>query len=500
MKRVLVEKNRYFDSVFLMRISREIEGLESVAQAIVSMATPANADNLRGAGFELTEAVTPQDLLVAIDAADDVALDEANAHLQALLSGSTDDQPGEAARPASLQEAVNFDPEANLALISVPGEYAAREARQALRRGLHVMLFSDNVTVEDEVALKTEAVERGLLMMGPDCGTAILNGVPLGFANTCRQGATGIVGASGTGIQEISTLVHQFGGGISQAIGTGGRDLSADVGALMTRFGIEALAADDATGVVVVVSKTPAPEVAQAVVATLKKAGKPGVVHFVGATEQEPDGSVRFAGTLADAAVLACEAAGLEVSLPGAITRTDHASGSIFGLFCGGTLCQEAWSLLDRAGLNVVSNVASDKAKKVHPEMQVQGHALWDLGDDVFTVGRPHPMIEPELRDERVALAGEDSSIGIVLVDCVIGYGAHEDPAGSLAKAAEAALRRAADSNRTLQIIASVTGTDLDPQNASAQREILEQAGVLVAPSNAAAVALVLQLLERGSS
>lgn len=500
MKRVLVQKNRYFDSVFLMRISREIESIESIRQAVVSMATPSNVDTLRRAGFELTQPVVPQDLLVAIDAKTEAALDEANARLEVLLAGSMPDDPSAPSRPTSLPEALEATPNANLALISVPGEYATREARQALRRDLHVMLFSDNVSVEDETALKTEAVDRGLLMMGPDCGTAILNGVPLGFANACRRGAIGIVGASGTGIQEITSLIHQFGGGISQAIGTGGRDLSSDIGALMTRFGIRALATDDATDVIVVVSKTPAPEVADAVVATLKGSGKPSIVQFVGGSERKPDGKVRFARTLAEAAVHACEAAGLEVSLPEPITEQERARGRVLGLFCGGTLCQEAWSLLNRAGLDVVSNVASDRAKKVHPEMQVRGHALWDLGDDVFTVGRPHPMIEPELRDERVAKAGDDTGIGIVLIDCVIGYGAHENPARSLAEAARAAYSRAQADGRTLHIIASVTGTDLDPQNAAAQTEALEQAGVLVAPSNAAAVDLVRQLLEGGSS
>ncbi|MFC2077779.1 acyl-CoA synthetase FdrA [Candidatus Bipolaricaulota bacterium] len=503
MKRVLVETNRYFDSVFLMRISREIESLDGVRQAVVAMATPANVDNIAGAGFALEESarpILPNDVVIALDAETEEAFAAAKDRLEILLAGSTDDEAA-IDRPESLREALEVDPEANVAVISVPGEYAAREARQALRQGLHVMLFSDNVSVDDEIALKQEAIERGLLMMGPDCGTAILNGVPLGFANACRRGSIGIVGASGTGIQEISSLIHTFGGGISQAIGTGGRDLSSAVGAAMTRFGIEALAGDPQTDVIVVVSKTPAPEVALSVIDTQAAAGKTGVIHFVGAPEREAHDQIRFAGTLEQAAVLACEAAGLEVSLLGATADTAvRVSGSILGLYCGGTLCQEAWSLMDRAGIDVHSNVASHPEKKVHPEAQVVGHAVWDLGDDVFTVGRPHPMIEPSLRDERVERAGNDPDVGIVLVDCVIGYGAHDDPARSLGEAAGYAFASAKAGGRDLRIIASVTGTDLDPQNATRQRKTLEDAGVLVAASNAGAVRLASALVEGASS
>ncbi|MCK5247143.1 hypothetical protein KAR02_09605, partial [Candidatus Bipolaricaulota bacterium] len=225
MKKLIIERNRYFDSVFLMRISSELEKLDAIAQAVVAMATPINLENLIKSGFEFgaeAETVKPADLIIAIDADSDESMSAARARLEELLVGGTDDESGSsAARPSSLDDALAIDPKVNLALISVPGAHAAREARQALRRGLHVMLFSDNVTVEDEISLKDEAIERGLLMMGPDCGTAILNGAALGFANVCRSGKIGLVGASGTGIQEISSLVHQLGGGISQAIGTG---------------------------------------------------------------------------------------------------------------------------------------------------------------------------------------------------------------------------------------------------------------------------------------
>ena len=500
MKRVLVEPNRYFDSVFLMRISREIEELPDVTQAVVAMGTRANLDSLKAAGFAVGESATPirpNDLLIAIDAESENTFNAARERLETLLAGSAEASGGaEDVRPGSLRDALEVDPAANLALISVPGEYAAREAREALRRGLHVMLFSDNVSVEDEIALKADAVEWGLLMMGPDCGTAILNGVPLGFANVCRRGSIGIVGASGTGIQEISSLVHRMGGGISQAIGTGGRDLSAEVGGAMVRFGIEALAADPGTEVIVVVSKAPAPEVARDVVETLAASDKLGVVHFVGTASREPEGGVQFAETLEGAAVLACEAIDAAAErTPTSVRAEAPIDGRLLGLFGGGTLCQEAWALMHRAGIDVASNVAFEPSKKVHPEAQVTGHVLWDLGDDAFTVGRPHPMIEPSLRDERVANAGEEPAVRLVLADCVLGYGAHADPAGSLADAAKRAIAAAEADRRALYVVASVTGTDRDPQNATAQRATLEEAGAIVAGSNAEAVRIAIGLL-----
>jgi succinyl-CoA synthetase alpha subunit len=509
MKRVIVERGRYFDSVFLMRVSQQLEAMEGIRQAVVVMGTPANREALERVGFSLDgeaigERPAPNDLVIGLELAADADPETALDALQRMLAGTQEEGPGQQPKPAHLDEALALDPGANLALISVPGTYAAYEARRALRRGLHVMLFSDNVSVDEEIALKEEAVARGLLMMGPDCGTAILNGVPLGFANVCRRGAIGVVGASGTGIQEICSLVHQGGGGISQAIGTGGRDLSTAVGARMTRFGIDALAADPKTEVIIVVSKAPDRGVVPQVLDRLRASGKPGVVQFVGFDPDTADPAwveppVRLAGTLEEAAGLACEASGRSPERRSPPMRSEPARGAVrgrlLGLFCGGTLCQEAWHLLDRAGIEVASNVAFRASRRVPPEAEVMGHALWDLGDDAFTVGRPHPMIEPALRDGRVARAGTDPHVGLVLADCVLGYGVHPDPGGSLAAAAREALAAAAAGGRRLEIIASVTGTDLDPQNASQQRGMLEAAGVLVADSNAAAAGWALERL-----
>lgn len=500
MKSITVERERYLDSVLLMRVTQALKAVPGIEDAVVSLATPSNLEHLARVGFQSPEldAAGPNDLVVAIDGTSEEAVAAARGRLAELLEKGGGTEAEETARPRTLAAGVRTLPGANLALVSVPGAHAAREAQRALRLGLHVMLFSDNVNVEDEVALKDEAIEKGRLMMGPDCGTAILNGVPLGFANAVRRGTIGIVGASGTGIQEISCLIHRFGGGLSQAIGTGGRDLSKAVGGRMTRFGIAALADDPETHVLVVVSKTPAPGVDAAVLDALRAAGKPGIVHFVGREAQEASGSLVFAETLAATAALACEAAGITVT-PEREEPVDRsraaAKGRLLGLFCGGTLCQEAWTLLTRDGLSVGSNVAPEETARRAAE-RGEGNVLLDLGEDRYTRGRPHPMIEPSLRDERVAAAGEDPSVAVVLTDLVLGYGAHPDPGASLAAASSEAIVTARRDGRRLVVVTSITGTDRDPQDYEKQRAALERAGVRVAGSNARAARLAHRLLE----
>ena len=505
MKAVTIARERYYDSVFLMIITREVKALSGINDAVVSLATPSNVENLTRVGFtspELEKA-GPNDLVIAIDAEKSETLAAAQAHVEEMLRKKSEPSQGSVKeRPRTLANAVKLLPEANLVLISVPGPYAAREAHGALSRGFHVMLFSDNVPIEEEIALKAEAYERGLLMMGPDCGTALINGVPLGFANVVRRGPIGIVGASGTGIQEISSLIDRYGGGISQAIGTGGHDLSKRVGGVMTQLGIEALGDDDQTKVIVVVSKAPSPDVACDIVETVSSAGKPAVVHFVGGEPQPAIGNVVFAKTLANAARLACEHAGItDLPLKEAITLPDaqYAPEQRFirGYFCGGTLCQEAWEILAQRGLDVRSNVATVPIQKIDPKEEADGHLLWDLGDDSFTLGRPHPMIEPSLRDEHLLAAAEDSTVAVILVDLVLGYGSHPDPGASLADAATRAIEIARSQGRDLLIIASITGTDQDPQNLERQRKALEDADLIIASSNAAAAEAAFAAIDR---
>lgn len=483
-----VHKGFYLDSVALMRLSRTIAAMPGVDEAALMMGTPANREILGAAGLlaEAGQEAGGGDLLICVRAANESAAQAALAEATAQLTRPRT-QSGEAGawRPRTMRAAVDALRGATLALISVPGEFAAAEARKAIRRGLDAMIFSDNVALEDEVALKREARALGRLVMGPDCGTAIIGGTPLAFANAVPRGNVGIVGASGTGIQEVSCLIAQMGGGISHAIGVGGRDLSAEVGGISTLMALDALERDPGTERIVLISKPPAPDVAAAVLGRLTQGGKPAIVCFIGADPMEMPANAAQVFSLKSAARAAIglspdtmdDAASTApaIALPGGRRK-------ILGLYSGGTLCAEAQVLFRAAGEEVSSNAPIPGASRDGAE-----HSLLDLGDDAYTKGRPHPMIDPEVRDAPLADALGRDDLAVILVDLVIGYGAHEDPAGRLAACAGTQAGAGAP-----VLIASVTGTEADPQRRSAQVAKLEAAGAIVAPSNADAAAWAL--------
>ena len=496
--------NLYRDSVSLMELSASLGKLPGVEQASAVMATPGNLDFLRAAGLlDGQVAARPNDLLVAVRGKSNAALEAA---LAAALS-ALDKQPaplpagGVAQMPLrSLQMALAQHAGANLALISVPGDYAAAEATKALRLGLNVMLFSDNVALEDEIALKRYAKERNLLVMGPDCGTAIIDGVPLGFANAVRRGAVGIVGASGTGTQQVTCLVHRLGAGVSHAIGTGGRDLHKDVGGISMLQGLERLARDADTKVIVLVSKPPAPGVAREVVQAARRAGKPVVLNFIGAPPEAVGDNLFVARTLEDAANAAValskgkkpsQKASAPVRVPSLKLKADQRY--IRGLFSGGTFCYEASSLIGDAW----SNAPVDKARHLEDVWKSQGNTLIDLGDDEFTRGRPHPMIDQRLRNERMLAEAADPQVAVILLDVVLGYGAHADPAAEIAPAIRTAQAAARKKGRAIAFVASVCGTDEDPQGLEKQEAALRDAGVLLETSNARAARLAAAIAER---
>jgi succinyl-CoA synthetase alpha subunit len=479
----------YLDSVALMRLSREIAGLAGVEEAALMMATPANKQIMAAAGLLAASGKAAQggDLVLGIRAESPAAAAAARDQALGLLDAPRRGGGNTAAwRPRSLRAAVTAAPESNLALISVPGEFAAAEARKALRRGLHVMMFSDNVALADEVALKSEARDAGRLLMGPDCGTAIINGVPLAFANKVPRGTVGLIGASGTGMQEISCLIARGGGGISQAIGVGGRDLSEAVGGITTLMALDALDADPGTAHIVLVSKPPSAGTAARIVARIGASDKTFTVCFLGADGIQLPANAALATTLKAAAESALGGteigAGFDAS-GASLTRRD---GRAVGLFAGGTLAAEAQAVFRQAGAPVASNVPIPGVSGL--EGADAGHPMIDLGADEYTRGRPHPMIDPSVRDDALQDALDDASVAVVLLDLVLGFGAHGDPAGHLARRLEG---RPAGGP---VIVASVTGTEDDPQPRAAQAARLEAAGVLIAPSNAQAAELACAL------
>jgi FdrA protein len=471
--RCAVRAGSYHDSVVLMQLQRALAALPGVLDAGVVMATPANRELLAAGGLEVSlegdTAAGPDDLLVAVKAESDAAAAEALSRVDALLRVRSAEGTGEL-RPRSLGTALKQLPEARWVLVSVPGRYAADVAEDALGHGRNVFLYSDNVPLDREAALKRRARQAGLLVMGPDCGTAVLGGVGLGFANRVRRGPIGLVGASGTGLQAVMSRIHALGSGISQAIGTGGRDLSAEVGGITATQALDLLRRDPETAVIVLIAKPSAPEVSARLLDLARFAGKPVVVCFLGAPlPGRRLGGLRFASGLGEAAEMAVE---LEPEGRLGWTISERSAGWLRGLFSGGTLAYEALQGLSAVYAPVWSNFGS---RRLLDPLHSREHTVLDLGADEFTVGRLHPMIDQDLRLRRLRQEAADPDVRLILLDVVLGDGAHADPAGELAPAIAEARQ-----GRTVDVAVIVIGTEEDPQGLAVQVGTLEAAGARV--------------------
>jgi FdrA protein len=525
---VEVRPGLYRDSITLMRISRGLADSEGVQDALTAMATELNLDVLAQMGFPAPAGAGPDDLVVAIRACDEAALRRARDLLKSLLAAaqggaarlSGGAQTGAAgcwpdgAEPArTIGAAAARDPGGTLALVSVPGPYAFVEAMDALESGRNVMIFSDNVPVEQEITLKDAAARRGLIVMGPDCGTAVVGGAGLGFANVVRPGPVGLVAASGTGAQQVMCLLDAAGAGVSHALGVGGRDLSAQVSGRSTLQALAALNADPATELIVVVSKPPAPRVAGLIKEAARRLATPVVFAVPGGVPWISSGG---SGTDLTAAVEATLAAlGVPVPdwpcWPAPVPRRPRA-GALRGLFAGGTLCAEAYFIAAGALGVVHSNLPGGPAVPGMPAGDTDagttgsgttgsgttgsgttgsgttGHIMIDFGDDRLTRGRAHPLIDPALRLDRLAAEIADPECAVVLLDVVLGHGAEPDPAARLAPLIE----RAGDT----AVVVSLCGTPDDPQNRDRQASALRDAGAAVFASNAAAARHAVSLIE----
>lgn len=507
--KTLVKKNSYHDSVTLMRVSSRLNELDGVQEAAAMMATELNRILMDDVGLLTPEAESagPNDLVIVIKGDTDDSVDQALDQAEELLRpGGDQATEGRVPLPHTLPEALERQPEANLVLISTPGPYAATEAYRALNEGLHVFMFSDNVSVDEEVMLKRMAQERGLLMMGPDCGTAIINGHPLGFANMVVQGPIGIIGASGTGTQEVTSLIHRLGSGVSQAIGLGSHDLAEAVGGQMMLLALEALAADEDTAVIVLISKPPAPVIVRKILEQVQQIDKPVVVNFLGGDLREINayGAIP-AFTLEDAAAQAVALAEGQEAEPVFFSRPTGEINDIVGretaglepeqrwvrgLFSGGTFATEAQILLRDMVGKIYSNVP------LHPDLKLGAHdpsrenTLLDLGADEYTTGRPHPMIDFRFRVDAIRRESEDPETAVILLDVVLGFGAHEDPAGELTPVIREVTERLRREQRAISFVTSVCGTDLDIQDRDEQVRQLTEAGVIVMESNAQAARL----------
>jgi FdrA protein len=516
-KKIVIRKNRYFDSVFLMRVARRMASQPGIKDAAALLATPANrklltqmgyGDGGRDAGFA---AAGSNDLVIALEG-DATAVEAIAAEADSYLMGSSGASEAIAApEPRTIAEAVAQRPDCSVAVISVPGQYAAREARIALRQGLHVFLFSSNVSVQDELSLKTQARRNGLIVMGPDCGTAFLAGAGIGFANAVRRGPIGIVGSTGTGLQEFASLVHRAGSGISSGIGTGSRDLSDAVGGISTMTALDALEADPVTKVIAVLSKPPGAAAAQVLAQRLARCSKRTVLCLLGAdgggpTQLEPlrvspqrielqsaftiDEAVGLALRAADVqepSFLRCDERAMRERAVGEVARMHPRQRHVRGLFAGGTLCHQAQAIFRRSGLLVHSNAPLPGWPALVDPNESCETSFVDMGAELFVQGRPHPMIDASGRSKRFEREAQDSGVAVILLDFILGANASRDPVGEML----GAIRRSRDAVRArgghLCVVASICGTDEDVQGLQRQRTALGEAGVLVFESGAQA-------------
>ena len=509
---VIIRKDTYRDSVILMRLSNKVADLDGVLQAGVVMGTPTNKGFLKALNLLTEDArkASPNDLVIALDTQDEKSMAHALSEVDRLLTTRVSKDENKIV-PKTLDSALRGMSDANLVIISVPGIYAKREALKALRKGLNVFIFSSNVSLEDELELKQLAIEKDLLVMGPDCGTAIINNIVLGFGNVVNQGNIGIVAAAGTGLQQVSTLIHNEGFGISQAIGTGGNDLSKTVGGIMMIEGIKRLEQDVETKVIVLISKPPNQEISERVLKIARQSSKPVIVNFLGG-DIESQGYTA-AKTLEDAATTACAlaqgkqaiktifTASREEILSIAQSEWDRLAANqnfVRGLYTGGTLSYEALILITPLLEEIFSNSPLKPHLKLEDSTLSKNHTCVDMGAEEFVIGRPHPMIDYTLRNQRIIKEGNDPETAVILLDVVLGYGSHDNPAAELISPIQEVKANAERNGTYLSVVASIVGTSLDPQEFHKQYKLLEDVGVIIMPSNAQAARMAALIATRG--
>jgi FdrA protein len=496
-----IRRGVYYDSAKLMSLQRSLADLPGILDTGVVMGTDSNKELLAHIGLDSTEVMSskPDELVITVKADNEKIAAEALSKVDELLAARKGNQDTDY-QPHSIETAANMLPDASWVIVSVAGRYAAGVTREALRLGKHVHLFSDNVSVDEEIELKKDARERGLLVMGPDCGTAMIGGMGLAFANKIRLGPIGIVAAAGTGLQQVACRIHQLGSGITSGIGTGGKDLSEKVGAITFLMALDVLARDPDTKVIVLTSKPPAPKVAEEVLKKARKANKPVVINFIARPVTTlRDGNLFFATGLDDAARLAVELAnnppkiGNDIDVDLKLFKPEQKY--LRGLFSGGTLAYEAQYILAGYLPRVWANSPLNHDNKMANSLVSQEHSIIDLGEDEFTVGRLHPMMDNELRIRRLYEEANDPEVAVIMLDVVIGYGSHPNPASEIAPAIKKCLDQAKKAGRYLEIDCVVTGTDEDPQDFDLQVKLLREAGAWVDPSNELVVRRVGRIL-----
>lgn len=509
---IVVSPNQYYDSVQLLFITSSLRKIAGVQSAFVAMGTPANKATFMDIGMMSPEVehASPNDMVVGIQAVDQETVDQALDKVQVMLNAH-ETSLSETTTCATIDAAVKTNPKANFCIISVPSEHAKAESIKALNNGLHVLIFSDNIPLEDEREIKELAVEKGLLCMGPDCGVANINGIAFMTGSIVRKGPVGICAASGAGLQQVSALIHEYGSGVSQGIGTGGKDLKDKVGGLTMLSGIDALERDPASQIIVLISRKPETKTLDKVLERVKSCTKPVVACFMGCTREEIEATgAIWAGDLEDTTRKALGLVGIQMPLPDldqfvkaaneTTVRMAPEQKYVRGLFCGGTYTEEAMVVMSKMIGGIYSNAPLSSDLKLKRSIDSLANTVVDYGDEEFTLGRPHPDFDPEPRGQGIIREAQDPETAVILLDFIIGPGVHEDPAGAIIDQITEARRLVQARGGELAVVATVSGTEDDPQCRSRQEQILREAGVLVCPSNYQAALLagtMIQTIQR---
>ena len=503
-----VEKNRYYDSVFLMKIARKLAEAEDVDNASVGMGTPLNKETISDLGLDTEEmnGAGSNDLIIAVRAKDEDACLKAKEEFVRLVNEKNSSASQNSFR--SIIVAKNSIPDANLAIISVAGEYAASEAKKALMNDMNVFMFSDNVDIEDEVELKKLALSKGKFMMGPGCGLSFINGAAIGLCSMVNRGDIGLAGASGSGIQEVMVLVHRNGFGISHAIGTGGRDMSDEVGGITMIQSIKALENDDGTKVIALISKPPAHSALLKVIEAVKKCRKPVVVQFLnGNNKILAENGIMYSETFDETAKKVMElSCGHEVKMKKIFDECTDIKGEadkfsakqkyFRAILCGGSLADETQILWKKKMGDIYSNVALDKEFMLPDPFKSIKNTVIDIGDETFTKGRAHVAIDPTARVNRFIKEARDPETAVIYLDFLLGYALHADPASVMADVITEERKRAEAEGRYLCIIATICGSDMDPQDYEKQAQTLRDAGVILADTNSMAAELAMKIIK----
>ena len=502
--KLIVEKNRYVDSVTLMQVRAKAMKIAGAVIAEVQMATPANIDILKELEFEVPTDAGSNDLVCGIRAENEEAAEKILKVIDGVLNHRVESDENY----TSLDE-INFaETGYNLAQISLPGEYAAKEAQKAMEYGCDVFIFSDNVSIEEERALKEYGHAHGKLVMGPDCGVGLSDGVCLGVGSIVKKGNVGIVGASGSGSQEVACVIEKCGYGVTEIIGTGGRDLAKEIGGITMMDGIRRLENDPETKVIVLVSKLADTQVMEEILAFADNMTKPVVAVFLGGNKKMYEGH-RVIGVmnLEEAGLKAVELltgkkehlgysdAELEAIANREIEKLHMNQKYFRGLFCGGTFTEESLIYFNQHNTEnqLYTNLNNRYATQLEDAETSKGHTILDLGAENFTEKAPHPVFEPSLRVDRLKKELEDPDVAVVMIDFITGPAVAEDPFSDLAAVA----REANSSDRHITFIGAVCGSEEDPQNVTEMSKLLRDSGFIVTGSNYQSTKLASMMMEK---